>query len=367
MRFLLGIAVALVIAGPAFGYDIDAFSKKSRKATLDEMTPWSDRSENASNKFYSEQYSFNVDPAGRADFWIQLVITNMGVANGRAALQVHLQPQGQKKIKTTQLFDKGAWSHRSEGGKVHFDLGKSRFSGGEEGWEGHFETDEFDVDWKVTNLAPPWRPGGGAVTYGGNAKAYYDVTVLVPRGTLELTATLKKTGEEVKIEGPAYADRSVSNVSPNLMAKKWVKIRRIGSHETVVLSCLQTPEQYESKWVGWFLVADKRGVQATGSNPKLTFADVTKDSKSGYDVPASVLLTEASGLENFQGAIKGLKLRKVTDSLAKLSALEKAVVSKLVKPFTFTYKAAFEFRYDRGGKTRTHKGKAAYHFEQITP
>lgn len=350
----------------AQAYEVDGYSGKSGAASLAEMTPRADAPENVSNKFYSEQYSFDTDPAGGADFWFQLLITNMGVKNGRAALRVHLKPQGQSKIKSRILFDKGDWGYKTENDKLHFELGQNHFSGNGSGWSGHFDTDDFVVDWKVTNGAPAWRPGGGKVTYGGSDKAYYDVTLLVPRGQLELTATLKRTGEVITIAGPAYADRSVVNVSPNLQAKKWVKIRRLGSRETVVLSCFQTPEQYEGKWVGWFVVASDTGIRATGTNPTITVADSEKDAGSGYDVPRSVLFSDAHGLTNFQGAIKGLKLRKREDQLAGLSSLEKAVVSKLVKPFSFTFKAAYEFKYDSKGKTRTHKGKAAYHFDQLT-
>ena len=43
------------------------------------------------------------------------------------------------------------------------------------------------------------------------------------------------------------------------------------------------------------------------------------------------------------------------------------MVSKLVKPFSFTYKAAYEFQFEKGGKKRTRKGKVSYHYEQMNP
>lgn len=361
---LFGLAL---FPSTAPAYELNAFSGKSRAAKFEEITPKLDAAENKGNKFYSEQYSFDANPAGNTDFWFQLVISNMGLQNGRAGLQVHLKPQGQKKIKTRQFYSRDKWSHSVDGGKLKFTLGDNWIEGDLTGWKGHFINDQFEADFTITNGPPAWRPGGGAVYYGKGKKSYYDVTLLTPRGTVEVTATLKATGEKVSISGPIYGDRSVSNISPALQSKKWIRMRRIGRRRTVMLTTFQSHEQYEGKWVGWFVSSSKKRVEAVGVNPKVELGELEKDAKSGYQVPKSILFSDAKGLEGFVGAIKALKLRRSENKLSSLSKLERAIVSKLVKPFSFTYKAAYEFQYEKGGKTRTRKGKVSYHYEQMNP
>ncbi len=362
----LSLALLLTAHGTVNAYEVDGFSGKSAKAGIKDFLPRCDADENKDNKFYSEQYSFNSELEDGYDLWFQIFISNMGVANGRAALQLHFTPKGGSKIKDRALFDQGNWSYAADGGKLTMKLGDNVFSGDASGWTGRFETENLTVDLTVKNLVPSWSPGGGAVYYGAARKNYYDVTLLTPRGTIEADVTLKATGEKHHVKGQVTGDRSASNLSPNLLARRWVKLRLVGKSYTILMTNLQTSEEYGDKWVGWFLIASDKAVLAAGANPALELADTERDAEAGYEVPRIVLLSGGTGVDGFTGAIKGLKRTKRHDQLADLSTLEKAVVSKLVKPISYGYKADFEFQFQSGGKARSYKGKATYTYEQLT-
>lgn len=359
------LIAVIVLAGTAQAYEVRAFQGKSRKATVDDFKPHGDRPENKVNKFYGEQYSFDNSPEDGGNLWFQVFISNMGVKNGRAALLVNFTPPGGKKITTRQLFEAGKWSSSVADGTLTMTLGKSTFSGDGSSWKAHLETDDFVADCAITNSVPAWRPGGGMAYYGSGSKSYYGVTLLTPRGHFKATVKGEVVGEH-SLAGLTYGDHSVINVSPNLQAHRWIRMRSVGKRRTVLLTMLETSEEYEQKWIGWFVLADEKRIRVTAVNPTLELSDIEKDPKNGYEVPKAVLLTGARGVDSLVGAIKAQTRKRRQDKLADLSTLEKAVVSKLIQPVSYTYKAAFEFQFKRNGKERTVKGRTSYHFEQIT-
>ena len=356
----------LLSSGMAFGYELKAFEGKSRKAILADFMPKIDRGENKDNKFYIEQYSFDAKIKGGYDFWFQIVLSNMGVANGKGAVQVHFKPKGGKKIKAGGTFDRSKWSYKKDGDKLVMDLGGNHFEGNGDTWSGHFETDKFDADIKIKNAVSPWRPGGGTAYYGGKDK-YYDINILTPRGTFELDVTLKSTGEKTHLTGAIYGDHSVSNLAPNHQARRWVKMRIVSRAFTLIVNTFESTEMYGNKWGGYFLVVSDKKVVATGTHPRMELSDFDVDQRSGYKVPKLILFSDAKGVDGFQGVIKAIKMVGRHDRLAELSSLARAVVGKFVKPVGFKYKSKFEFEMQIGGKKKSYKGKGNYDFNQVIP
>jgi hypothetical protein len=364
---VVALVVASTVAPQVTAYEIRAFAGKSRKATLDDLLPKYDEAENEKNKFYAEQYSFAFSADGDEEFWFQFLIANMGVANGKGAVRVHFAPPGGKKIKAENAFKREDWSASREKGAMTISMGENRLTGDGSQWQAHFENDHFVADCKITNTAPAWRPGGGALYYGGGKSSYYDVTLLTPRGKFEADVVMAETGKKYHLTGTVYGDNSIINVSPNLQARRWVKTRKIGSKYTIVLTMLETSEQYGGQWVGFFFVASDRGMVATGLNPKVELVGVEKDPKNGYEVPTMVLLSDARGIEGFAGALKAGKRLYRKDLLASLGTIEKALVRKLIQPFGYKYRAEYEFEFlSRKGKRKKLKGKSYYTFEQFT-
>lgn len=352
------------LAPSAGAYEIRPFAQKNRKATLEDFLPKVDARENRHNKFYAEQYSFAFSPEDDYSFWFQIVVTNMGVANGRAALRVDFSPKGKDEIETRTSFKRDEWSYSSDGGMLSMKLGENVFSGDGKTWKGHFVNERFTADCTITNSVPAYRPGGGTVYFGEKNNAYYDSTLLTPRGTFEADVVMKDTGDKHHLTGLVFGDNSVSNMAPNLQARNWIRMRKIGKRHTVSMTMLKTSEQYQNRWVGYFFVASDKRMIGCGTNPEVEVADFERDAKSGYQVPRIVLLSEGAGVDEFSGAIKAGKLTKRRDRLAMLGSIERAVVSKFVQPVFFTYKAAFEFRFKSGGKARKYTGKTDYDYEQ---
>jgi hypothetical protein len=369
--FALTFAGCLVLLtvwrAPATAYEFRPFAKTSRKAELKDFIPKIDRSENRSNKMFSEQYSFDGKPKCGGDFWFQIVLSNMGVANGRAGLMVHYQPKGGKKIKARRSFDGGQWSSKAEDGHVQLTLGDSWFKGDGATWTGHFVMEEFTAKVTITNSVPSWRPGGGTAYYGTGENSYYDVTLLTPRGTFVAEVLLKDATEPLHMEGLVYGDHSAMNLAPNNQARRWVKMRVVNSRYTLLLNTFETPEQYEQKWAGWFLVATDSAIVVTALNPSIQLHETELDSGSGYHVPKIVILSDAQGVSGFNGVLKASKRTAREDKLADLSRVERAVVSKIVKPFAFKFKGEFEFVFDVGGSSKTYNGKGNFAYEQMIP
>ena len=364
---ILGLVAAL-FAGTVQAYEVKAYAKKTRKAKLADFVPKADRAENKKNKFYIEQYFYTFKPADGSKFWFQIAITNMGLANGRAALVIDFKPKGGKKTHIKVPFKKRSdWSYSKDGGKLTIKLSdKNTFSGDGDSWTAHFDTDKLTVDCTITNGMRAIRPGGGNVFYGKGGKQYYDVTLLTPRGTFEADITVKATGEKHHLTGVAFGDNSTTNVSPNLQASHRIKLRKISKKLTILVNLVRTSEQFESKWVGFFFIASGKRMLGVGLNPTVDTADMEKDPKTGYQIPRIVLLSGGQGVEGLKVAIKGLKQTGRHDRLADLTAVERAVVSKLVQPVVFRYRAAFEFQFMRKGKPKTFKGKGRYSFEQTS-
>lgn len=351
----------------AQAYDFRPFEGDSRKAGVEDYKPKIDRKENKSNKFFSEQYSFDASPEDGYDFWFQIVISNMGVANGKAGLMVHYKPKGGKKIKAKASFDAGQWSYQVEGERLTLTLGENVFSGDGSNWKGHFVMEEFSADITISNQVPAWRPGGGTAWYGSGESSYYDVSLLCPRGTFEADVSPKGSDEKVHLTGRIYGDYSAMNIAPNLQARRWVKMRVVSRSYTLLLNTFESTEMYEQQWAGWFLIATDKGIVVTGLNPGMELSDLEVDTGSGYSVPKLVLFSGARETKDLKGVLKGVKRVAREDKLAELKGVERALVSKFVKPFGFKYSGEFEFAVDSGSGSKTYKGKGRYSYEQLLP
>jgi len=359
------LLVNLALCSQAGAYEVRAFSQSSRKATVADFAPKVDRAENKNNKFYAEQYSFAFEVEDGYKFWFQLVVTNMGLSNGKAAVLAHFTPKGADKIKSETSFKREDWSYDTDGSKLSMKFGSNVFSGDGKTWTAHFSNDKFDADCVVTNLVPAWRPGGGSAYYGGGSASYYDMTILTPRGTFEADVTVKATGEKHHIKGLSFGDNSAINVAPNLQAHSWIRMRTVTGKYTLSITAFKTTEQYESKWVGFFFLASDRRMVASGTNPGIETGEAERDDKSGYEVPKVILMSGAQGVSDFVAGIKASKRTKRQDRLEGLDRIEAAVASKLVKPVVFTYDSSFELQFKDGEDVRSYKGKASYSYEQM--
>lgn len=364
----LGVAVALTVsvflALPVSAYELRAFEGKSRKATLAEMAPKTDLTENKANKFYFEQYSFDLQ-GNNGDLWFQVIMSNMAVDNGKAAVLAKYTPKKGEKIQENLSYDRNKWSFKVDKDKMGLDLGRNTLMGDGKVWKAHLDNDKFTADVEIKPVADAWRPGGGAVYFGKGDLVYYDVTVLVPRGEFTAKVTIKATGEKLETTGLAYGDHSVWNIRPDQMARSWIKVREVEPGYTVVINAMESTADYGTKWVGYVLIVGPKGVESTFVNPTFTPGALEADADSGYMVPKQVTIL-GTGDPVLQGVIKALKLTKRTDRFAELSEVEKLVVKMAgIKPIEFKHRADWELTVEKKGKKTVYKGKGGYTFEQL--
>ncbi len=364
----LGVAVALTVgmflALPASGYELRAFEGKSKKATLEELAPKTDQNENKANKFYFEQYSFDLK-GSKGDIWFQVIMSNMAVDNGKAAVLARYTPEKGEKLQENISYDRAKWSFKVDKEKMGLDLGRNTLVADGKIWKAHLDNDKFLADVEIKPIAEAWRPGGGTVFFGKGDLVYYDMTIVVPRGEFTAKVTIKATGEKIETTGLAYGDHSVWNIRPDQMARSWMKIREVEPGHTVLVNAFQSTADYGSKWVGYVIIIGAKGIEATFVNPAFNTGALEADADSGYMVPKQVTIS-ATGEPSLGAVIKATKLTKRTDRFAELSEVEKLVVKMAgVKPIEFKHRSDWEFTLEKKGKKTIYKGKGGYIYEQL--
>jgi hypothetical protein len=357
--------LALPAAG-AFAYDISAFGGATRVATVKDYTPKVDNEENRRNKFYWEQWTFNFEPKDGHDLKIQVLVSNMAVGNGKAAVRVDFEPAGKKAIETAVMLDREQWSYVAEGEKLVMTLGKNVFSGDGKTWQGHFANDQFEIDVAIKNTVPAHVVGGGATYYGKGERFYYRSVILTPRGSFEADVKMNAGGETFHLSGGVFGDNSAANLAPNLQARSWIRMRTNGATHTLSVTAFKTSEEYGGQWVGTFFLATEGRFLGWAGKPTVELADLDLDPANNYQIPRIILFDGVGGGASFTGAIKATKMTARRARLDTLGAVERAIVSKFVQPVTYSYDASFEFRFKRGEEQLALTGKGRYGFEQVS-
>lgn len=364
-RLFVAASLLLVasLAIPAQAYELRAFTEKNRKATMEELAPQFDNVENKTNKSFFEQYSFDLQ-GKEGSIWFQFVITNLSINNGTAAVMAKFDPRKGDKVESKASFERKDWNAVVDKKQMALTVGSNAIKFDGKVWTINLNNDQFGATIEVSPFGDSLRPGGGKIFYGKGSQVYYDTTLLVPRGEFKGTVHVKATGEKFEVSGNAFGDHSCWNVKPHEQARRWVKTRVMEGGHTMVVTMLESTKDYESKWVGFIVVAGKKGVEATLLNPTIALSGPETDAESGYEVPKTVMLS-GKGIE---GAIRAKSAAKRTDRLESLSDVEKLVVKNLagVKPIEFKHgRSDYEFTVEKGGKKVTYKGKCTYVYEQL--
>jgi|GEM_PF-1840346 len=240
--------------------------------------------------------------------------------------------------------------------------------------EVHVVGDGFVLDYTIESDLPALRPAGGVINFGG---AFYATTLPIPRGRLSGTLVTRGPPEEeggepveesVDIEGWAYVEQRATDLAPYRMAKKWFKMREQTLERTVVLSAFERTDELGGGIQGWALVVDDDGLQAYESELKITPRELTRDDKTDYGVPGLIFLEGKDG-PGFRGVIKTNALTERRDDLRRLSALERVVVRRLMKPFTFIFDDA-QYLYKVRASPETEeeipwRGQTTFEYQQL--
>lgn len=268
--------------------------------------------------------------------------------------------------------DRGDWT----AGKERFDatVGDCTVVAGVGYAAVHAVGKDFVLDYRVESDLPALRPAGGVVNFGG---AFYTTTLPVPRG--RLTGTLVTRGppeeeggepveETLELEGWAYVEHRATDLAPYRMATKWFKMRELTTERTVVVSAFQRTAELGGGIQGWAMIASNDGLEAYEGEVVLRPRDETLDADTTYGVPALVFLEGKDG-PGFRGVVRLNTLTTRRDDIAKLSTLERIVVKRLMKPFTYIFDGAeYLFKVRESAESEDEvpfRGQTTFEFQQL--
>ena len=378
------------------------------------------RNQNASN--FAEQLRIEAALEDGGHLSTKLLVTNISKYDGRAELLAKLElPDGT--IYRVKLHkNRGEWTFGT--GRFDVKVGDCTIVASVGKVTVHVVGDDFVLDYTIESELPALRPAGGLIDFGG---AFYVTTVPVPRGKLTGTLVARAgagehgkgepdesdaddggpakaeppkvtrgdaepadaaegdapdpgagqesagdaAGDEetVDFEGAAYVEHRATDLAPYRMASKWFKMSEFTTERTVIVSAFQRTAELGGDIQGWALIADDDGLAAYEDNLKVTPREVTLDPNTGYEVPGLVFLESKSGA-GFRGVVKTTLPTERRDDLARMSTLERLVVRRVMKPWTYLFDNAeylFKVQPAADAEEVPWRGQTRFEYQQLNP
>ena len=319
----------------------------------------------SSEEFYTEEYELLAWNEAGDRIVVTFGVSNLGFGDGRAMVAVKVDRKGARSVRGETKFGSGDWSHRPDPFRMR--LGPSVLSGGPGRLRAVVSVGEVALDLTFDNVLPPWRPGNGRALYDDSGDKYYDLTLLAPRARVTGTVTVR--GRRTAFAGEGYADHRAMNVPPNVAGRRWVRFRAFDGDWTLILQELHFPKDLGGGRSPYLLVGYKDRVvfQSLGYRVKFGRVGRDRDPETPYIYPHSMTVESTVGDRRFEVAIRGRKMRR-RDLLAGLGHLERALLSKLVRPVGYYFDADWDLSITAGGGQRWEaSGPGSYYIKHITP
>jgi len=181
--------------------------------------------------------------------------------------------------------------------------------------------------------------------------------------------------EEIELEGVGYAEHRAGNVAPYDLARRWYSILSIGDDETVMLSVFEQaqpegtardPQAKPGPVQGFFFAANDDAMALYEPEVTLQVRGWYLDDKTRYPLPEIVFVHDLAHT-SFEGVIVANALSDRKDDLEGLSRIERIVVRKFMKPWTFRFdRARFLFRKQNVGEAmRELRGEERLQVQQL--
>lgn len=178
--------------------------------------------------------------------------------------------------------------------------------------------------------------------------------------------------EPIEVDGVGYVEHRAGNLPPYLLAHAWFNVLEITEDATLVMSSFErkrtaeTPAKERGKGRGWLLVVNDDGLVLYEPEVDLWVRGIRNDEVTGYSLPELVFVADPKRVV-FKGIIKPGTLSQRKDDLANLKKLERLVVRRFMKPWTFTYNhAQYLFRRQVPGEPMTEqRGTARFRYQQL--
>ncbi len=369
---LLGLAVLALLGWLAPGR-----ARAARPITLQYGTD----PRSASSSF-SEQFDFNARLRGGGSAYVRLLITNIAGADGRAELRASVILPDKRHVASYVRMKGGRWHHARRGVDIHLGTSEFTFRQTPRGSIAHVLVQDAHatMDFRLTSALPVLRPAGGAVVEPGGR--YYATESLMPRahltGTIRIPADHSPTGHRhdidppghdkiIALRGTASLEHRVGNIAPYDLAARWYSLHDLGGRRTVLLSSFERPG-HPGRAHGWLVVANDHQVLAYAPRIRLHARARRRDPKTGYEVPHTLVIQGEGGLV---AAVKATKATGRVDDLGGLNAVERFIVQRLMRPWTFSFNAQYLIKAPAraaGGRALpggSFRGEAGYQYQQI--
>lgn len=351
---------------------------------------------------FSEQLRVVVPLEGGGEVFTRLTVTNVAKFDGRAELFAKVELPDGRIFRARERRDRGAWTHGAD--RLEVRVGEAQIVGTVGRLEVRVRSDEMDLDYVITSPVAPVRPAGGSLALGG---VFYTTTIVVPRGAMRGTLTIHGGegapapalgGEaggsdaeddaadpddpddpddagapagmpgQVSLAGVAFAEHRATDIAPYRMARRWFKVSDVSAERTVVLSVFEKGPDLGGGRQGWAMITGAEGLEFYVPDLALVPRPGAIDADTGYELPAYVYF--AAEPRGPRGIVRGNELSERRDDLARLSALERVVVRRLMKPWTFLYREAdylFKAPSASGVGERSWRGKTTFEYQQLNP
>ncbi len=281
---------------------------------------------------YSDQVTLRAELDGGGSLYVRFLATNVAGADGRAELRARVSPANSPTYQVkARRGEASKW--KTVKNRLYANLGSGRLEGRAGRLSVQMEDKAFRLQLEVVTDHAPVRPKGGTVKDDGD---HYVTTVLVPRG--RLTGRIEPVnGAPIEIRGVAYADLRQGNIQPDDLADRWVHLLDIGPEMTFAASALSRPDTKGRYGHAWMLQANDRALPLYSTSAKVTASRLKTDKKTSYRVPQAIQLKGGG----HSADLTVVKLRERKDDLSGLGGLERFVVERFMKPWSYRHDASY--------------------------
>ncbi len=358
------LVLALVLsAGPSVGRadQVIPFGPPASSVSAENWMP------KQSGNTYYDKYTFDGYFEGKASSYFSILNSNMLVKREIVEVQSRITLPDGRELRTKEELKKGEWSAEKQGGNFTLKLGKHTVTGDLRKWTVRVQGEGYEAELVYEAQVPAWRPQSGRTYFGSDKSLYFDLTLLSPRA--EVTANVKVGAETFALKGLGWGSHSQANVEPHRQAKRWLTLRSHSGAWVVWVNEFVTTSMFGEVRVPWLLVAKGRKVLFQSFNYTLTAKETKTDEKhpNRYTMPMAFVIDAQDGANTLKLAVKARKLKARKDQLERLSAIERAVVSKVSQPITYELDADYSLEMTIDGQPLAHKARGVrYEVEFLT-
>ncbi len=290
-------------------------------------------------EWYNEQYSISMKLEGNNSSYLQLIISNLGVGDGKLGVVWELRIGDEPKLKSKREFPRDQW--KSDNSRFDVRIGNT----GNIRWHGKpgdltvdvESKDGYKARYRIKNLVRPWKPGSGRLKLPGGG--YYEFQLVAPMARVQVTGT-RPDGTPFELKGRAYVDHSRTNVASHKIATRWARFRAFAGKQTIHFVELFPPAHVSSRSVGFLLVANKKdGIlfEALEAHGMYTDSFTDKKHPNRYFVPRKAKFEAQS--EHGLIRVVTSTVRRVwrEDYLKGLGRVTKSVVQKFAQPVGYGF------------------------------